>query len=194
MQVKSPNREMPVTVYAYARVSQDHQNVDQQIEVLQKYDPDYSVTETFTGKTIDRPKFEKLVRKLKSGDTLVVREISRLGRRSSEVLKLADDLQERNVRLIIDNLGQLDVTSQTGKLIFTVLSGVATAERETMLERQRIGINRAKAAGLYRGRKSLDPAVLKTAKNLLEQGMTKKAVAKQLNIGESTLYKYLAMD
>ena len=58
-----------MTVYAYARVSVDHQNVDQQIEVLQKYDPDYSVTETFTGKTIDRPKFDKLVRKLKSGDT-----------------------------------------------------------------------------------------------------------------------------
>jgi len=182
-----------MTVYAYARVSVDHQNVDQQIEVLQKYDPDYSVSEIFTGKTIDRPKFDKLVKKLKSGDTLVVREISRLGRRSSEVLKLAEDLQERNVRLIIDNLGQLDVTSQTGKLIFTVLSGVAAAERETMLERQRIGINRAKAAGLYTGRKSLDPAVLKTAKNLLEQGMSKRAVARQLNIGESTLYKYLAM-
>jgi DNA invertase Pin-like site-specific DNA recombinase len=182
-----------MTVYAYARVSAEHQNVDQQIEVLQKYDPDYCVTEKFTGTTLDRPKFNELVRKqLNSGDTLVVREISRLGRRCSEVLKLAEDLQERNVRLIVDNLGQLDVTSQAGKLIFTILSGVAAAERETMLERQRIGINRAKAEGRYKGRKALDPAVIKTAKSLLGQGMTKKQVAGQLKIGESTLYKYLA--
>jgi DNA invertase Pin-like site-specific DNA recombinase len=184
---------MPMTVYAFARVSTSDQNVDQQIATLQKYNPDYSVTETFTGTTLDRPKFTKLIGKLKSGDTLVVREVSRLGRKTSEVLQLAEDLQDRNVKLIIDNLGELDVTSQAGKLLFLMLSGLAEMERETMLERQRIGINRAKAEGRYRGRARLDPAVIKTARSLLASGMSKKAVARQLNIGESTLYKYLAM-
>lgn len=183
-----------MTVYAFARVSTSDQNVDQQIAALQKYNPDYSVTETFTGTTLDRPKFSNLIGKLKSGDTLVVREVSRLGRKTSEVLQLAEDLQDRNVKLIIDNLGELDVTSQAGKLLFIMLSGLAEMERESMLERQRIGINRAKAEGRYKGRKAIDPAVIQTAKNLLASDMSKKAVAKQLNIGESTLYKYLAME
>lgn len=183
-----------MTVYAFARVSTSDQNVDQQIAALQKYNPDYSVTETFTGATLDRPKFSSLIGKLKSGDTLVVREVSRLGRKTSEVLQLAEDLQDRNVKLIIDNLGQLDVTSQAGKLLFIMLSGLAEMERTTMLERQKIGINRAREAGKYVGRKKLDPAVIKTAKSLLASDMSKKAVAKQLKIGESTLYKYLAME
>jgi DNA invertase Pin-like site-specific DNA recombinase len=181
-----------LTIYAYARVSTDQQNVDQQIEVLQKYNPDYSVTEKFTGTTLDRPKFDNLVKKLKSGDTLVVREVSRLGRKTSEVLSLAEDLQDRGVKLVIDNLGQLDITSQMGKLLFLMLSGLAEMEIQNMRERQVIGINRAKAEGRYKGRKALDPAVIKTAKQLLASGMTKKAVASQLKIGESTLYKYLA--
>jgi DNA invertase Pin-like site-specific DNA recombinase len=185
---------MPMTIYAYARVSTSDQNVSQQMDVLQKYNPDYCVTEEFTGTTLDRPKFSKLISQMKSGSTLVVRDVSRLGRKTSEVLQLAEDLQDRNVKLVVDNLGELDITSQMGKLLFLMLAGLAEMERETMLERQRIGINRAKAEGRYKGRKKLDPAVIKTAETLLDQGMTRKQVASQLKIGESTLYKYLAMN
>jgi len=181
-----------MSVYVYARVSTEDQNVEQQVAVLEKYQPDYIVTEKFTGKTIDRPKFIQLISKLKAGDALVVREVSRLGRKTSEVLTLAETLQDRGVKLVIDNLGELDITSQTGKLLFLMLSGLAEMERETMLERQRIGIERAKAEGRYKGRKALDPAIMKTAKELIANGMKKKAVAKHLSIGESTLYKYLA--
>ena len=168
-----------MTVYAYARVSTEDQNVEQQLATLSKHNPDYSVTEKFTGTTLDRPKFNKLISQLKSGDTLVVREVSRL------------ELQSRGVSLVIDNLGQLDLASQTGKLLFLMLSGLAEMERETMLERQRVGIERAKAEGRYKGKKPLDKAVINTATALIAQGMKKKDVAKQLKIGESTLYKYL---
>jgi DNA invertase Pin-like site-specific DNA recombinase len=181
-----------MAVYAYARVSTEDQNVDQQIAILQKYKPDESVAEKFTGTTLERPKFNKLVGKLKQGDTLVVREVSRLGRKTSEVLVLAEDLQDRGVKLVIDNLGGLDITSQAGKLLFLMLSGLAEMERDTMLERQRIGIERAKAEGKYKGKKPLDQAVISTAKALIAQGMKKRDVAKQLKIGESTLYKYLS--
>src|SRR5690606_10628592 len=133
---------LAMTVFAYARVSTEDQNVQQQIACLEKYNPEESVTEKFTGTTLERPKFKKLISKLKQGDTLVVREVSRLGRKTSEVLVLAEDLQSRGVRLVIDNLGELDITSQTGKLLFLLLSGLAEMERESMLERQRIGIER----------------------------------------------------
>ena len=183
-----------MTVYTYSRVSTESQNVQQQVQVLEKYNPDYSISEKFTGTTLDRPKFDKLVKiTLKPGDSLIVQDVSRLGRKASAVFALAEDLQDRNIKLIVDNLGGLDVTSSAGKLIFTILSGIAAASRETMLERQKIGINRAKAEGRYKGRKALDPVVVKTAKDLVASGMKKKDVASQLKIGESTLYKYLAM-
>ena len=183
-----------MSVYAYARVSTEDQNVDQQIATLQKYNPDYSVTEKFTGTSLERPKFKKLIAELKRGDTLIVREVSRLGRKTSEVLALAESLQERDIKLIVDNLGELDITSQTGKLLFLMLSGLAEMERETMLERQRIGIERAKSEGRYKGRKPVELTVLELAKEMIGKGMKKKDVAKQLRIGESTLYKYLAMN
>ena len=73
-----------------------------------------------------------------------------------------------------------------------MMAGMAKMERELMLERQRIGIEKAKQDGKYTGRKALDPILISTAKKLVDEGMAKPVVAKQLNMGLSTLYKYLA--
>jgi DNA invertase Pin-like site-specific DNA recombinase len=181
-----------MSIYAYARVSTKDQNLEQQLKELSKYNPDFQVSETFTGTTTDRPKFQKLLSGLKKGDTLIVREVSRLGRKTAEVLTLVDSLKDKGVKLIVDNLEGLDLTSQAGKLVFTMLAGLAEMEREQMLERQAIGVARAKAEGKYKGRKAIDAVVVAQAKELIAKGMSKKSVAKQLNIGESTLYKYLA--
>jgi DNA invertase Pin-like site-specific DNA recombinase len=181
-----------MSIYAYARVSTKDQNVVQQLQELAKYNPDFQVSETFTGITTDRPKFQKLLSDLKKGDTLIVREVSRLGRKTAEVLMLVDSLKDKGVKLVVDNLEGLDLTSQAGKLVFTMLAGLAEMEREQMLERQAIGVARAKVEGKYTGRKAIDQVVIAQAKELVSRGMTKKLVAKQLNIGESTLYKYLA--
>jgi DNA invertase Pin-like site-specific DNA recombinase len=71
--------------------------------------------------------------------------------------------------------------------------GVAQMEREQMLERQRIGINRAKVEGKYQGRKAIDPAIIDAAKKMLASGTSKASTAKHLKIGQSTLYKYLTI-
>jgi DNA invertase Pin-like site-specific DNA recombinase len=111
----------------------------------------------------------------------------------SVIARIRADFESKELRLIVDNLEGLDLTSHAGKLVFTMLAGLAEMEREMMLERQLIGINRAKAEGKYKGRKAVDQIVIDQAKELVAKGMTKKAVSNQLNIGESTLYKYLAM-
>jgi DNA invertase Pin-like site-specific DNA recombinase len=181
-----------MSIYTYARVSTKDQNLTQQLNELAKYKPDYEVSETFTGITTDRPKFQKLLSDLKKGDTLVVREVSRLGRKTAEVMGLVDVLKDKEVKLIVDNLDGLDLTSSAGRLVFTMLAGLAEMEREQMLERQAIGIARAKVEGKYTGRKAIDPIILAQAKELIAKGMTKTKVAKHLKIGESTLYKYLS--
>ncbi len=72
-----------------------------------------------------------------------------------------------------------------------MLSGLAELEREQMLERQRIGINRAKLEGKHKGRKPVDDEVIDSARTLVAAGMSKEKVAKQLGVGVATLYRRL---
>lgn len=178
--------------YIYARVSTDIQNVEQQAQYLaQRYEHDAIVTEVFTGTTTDRPKFNKLMQNFESGDTLIVYHVSRLGRRTTEVLDVVEVLQKKGISVIVDQLNGIDITEGVGKLLFTMLSGLAELEREQMLELQRIGINRAKAEGKYKGRKKIDDSIINSARVLIESGMTKEQVAKQLGVGVATLYRRL---
>jgi len=184
-----------MTIYIYSRVSTVDQNSAQQAQYLSgKYPNDIIIEETFTGTTTNRPKFQKLLGSLSRGDTLIVKEVSRIGRNTAEVLEVAEALKANGVHLIIDQLGGMDVTSPSGELMLTMMAGIAKLEREMMLERQAIGIARAKSEGKYKGRKSLDSTLIDTAKTLIAGGMSKVKAAKQLNIGESTLYKYLAAE
>jgi DNA invertase Pin-like site-specific DNA recombinase len=121
---------LSLSIYAYARVSTKDQNLNQQLQELAKYNSDFQVSETFTGTTTDRPKFQKLLSGLKKGDTFIVREVSRLGRKTAEVLMLVDSLKDKSVKLVVDNLEGLELTSQAGKLVFTMLAGLAEMERE----------------------------------------------------------------
>ena len=89
------------------------------------------------------------------------------------------------------NLG-MDTSIPTGKLMLTVLGGIAQFEREMMLERQREGVARAKAAGKYKGRKPTPDAIRQEVVRLAGERMTKTAIAGQLNIGEATVYRILA--
>jgi len=180
-----------MSTYIYARTSTNEQNVSQQAHYLaNKHTHDYSVTEQFTGSTTDRPKFNKLINQLTNGDSLIVREVSRIGRNTAEVLEVAAQLKSKGVKLIIDNLG-VDLDTPAGELVFTILAASAKMEKDLLLERQAIGISRAKAEGKYTGRKPLVPTVIQMAKGLIAGGMSKAAVAHQLKIGESTLYRYL---
>jgi DNA invertase Pin-like site-specific DNA recombinase len=86
----------------------------------------------------------------------------------------------------------MDTQTPTGKLMLTVLGAVAQFEREMMLERQREGIAKAKAAGKYKGRKPLSSLIGKQVVQLTKTGTTKAKIAQQLNIGEASVYRILA--
>ncbi len=178
--------------YIYSRVSTSDQNVQQQSSYLaERYEHDAIVEEVFTGTTTERPKFTKLIQQLKRDDTLIVYHVSRLGRNTSEVLQTAELLKNKGVSVYVDQLQGLEITQGVGKLLFTLLSGLAELEREQMLERQRIGINRAKSEGRYKGRKPVDNEIIDSARKLIASGVTKEKAAKQLGIGVATLYRRL---
>ncbi len=178
--------------YIYSRVSTSDQNVRQQSSYLaERYEHDAIVEEVFTGTTTERPKYTKLIRQLKRDDTLIVYHVSRLGRNTSEVLQTAELLKNKGVSVYVDQLQGMEITQGVGKLLFTLLSGLAELEREQMLERQRIGINRAKSEGRYKGRKPVDNEIIDSARKLIASGVTKEKAAKQLGIGVATLYRRL---
>lgn len=127
----------------------------------------------------------------REGDMLVVTKLDRLARSISELMTIIQTLEKKEVGLRILNLG-MDTQSPTGKLMLTVLGGVAQFEREMMLERQREGIAKAKAAGKYKGRKPVSDDLREKVVSLVAEGVVKTKIAQQLNIGEATVYRILA--
>jgi hypothetical protein len=101
---------------------------------------------------------------MREGDALTVTKPDRLARSTAELLAIEADLSKRGIGLVVLSMGgeRLDTRNPTSKLMLTILAGVATWEREIMLERQREGIAKAKAAGKYKGRPvSIDATQIK---------------------------------
>jgi DNA invertase Pin-like site-specific DNA recombinase len=130
---------------------------------------------------------------VRSGDALVVTKPDRLARNTSELLTIEADLAKRGIGLVVLSMGgeRLDTRNPTSKLILTILGGVATWEREIMLERQREGIAKAKGEGRYRGRA---PTVRRQAdqiKAAIAAGEKPTHIAKRLGVARSSVYRML---
>lgn len=130
---------------------------------------------------------------VREGDVLVVTKLDRLARSVADLMTILQALQRKHVGVRILNLG-MDTETPTGKLMLTVLGAVAQFEREMMLERQREGVVKAKAAGKYKGRKPINSSRRQDVIRLAAGGATKANIARQLNIGEATVYRILAVE
>jgi putative DNA-invertase from lambdoid prophage Rac len=145
-------------VFAYARVSTVTQLTENQREQITQ--AGYSierrryVEETISGSVpaLQRPGFVSLLDKLEDGDTVVVTKLDRLGRDSIDVQQTVQLFAARGVRLIVLQLGNLDLTSKAGALMVKMLAAVADFERDLIIERTQAGLARAKAQGKRLGR------------------------------------------
>ena len=129
---------------------------------------------------------------MREGDVLTVTKPDRLARSTAELLSIEADLSKRGIGLVVLSMGgeRLDTRNPTSKLMLTILAGVATWEREIMLERQREGIAKAKAAGKYKGRPiSIDAAQIRQ----LRAELGPAAIAKRLGIARSSVYRALVI-
>jgi DNA invertase Pin-like site-specific DNA recombinase len=129
---------------------------------------------------------------VRDGDVFVVTKLDRLARSVADLMAILQALERKRVAVRILNLG-MDTQTPTGKLMLTVLGGVAQFEREMMLERQREGIAKAKSAGKYKGRKPIAPERRQEVLRLAAEGTTKTTIARQLSLGEATVYRILAV-
>ena len=182
-------------IYGYARVSTAGQStngnsLEDQTKALEAYGCQEIITETFTGKSMERPRFSALFQKLKSGDTLVVTKLDRFARTAIDGVSTVRELFERGVRVHILNMGLVENTL-TGNLILTVMLAFAEYERGMIVERPQTGKAVARQDPNFKdGRpKKFTQEQLGLALSLLEQGKTYRQITAMTGISKSTLIR-----
>lgn len=147
-------------VFAYARVSTVEQLTENQAEQIAQAGyhilPKRYVEEKVSGSvpTSQRAGFNRLMDRMEDGDTLVVTKLDRIGRDSIDVQQTVRNCAEKGIRLVVLQLGNLDLTSSAGELMVKVLAAVADFERDLIVERTQAGQARARAEGKHMGRPS----------------------------------------
>ena len=153
----------------YLRTSKEEQNTDRQLHALQ-YLCDQLFIEKISAVAAHRPVYEKLMKQLKAGDTLVVLDLDRAYRDANDALSQLKSMQQRGIQLQIVTM-QIDPATPHGKLIYTIISGVAEYERFYISKRTKEGLAAAKAKGIRLGRPTkLTDQQITRAKQRLQAG------------------------
>src|SRR6476620_3225610 len=124
--------------YGYARVSTLHQDLESQLQALEKENCDKIYSDKFTGTKTDRPEFNKLLEQLKESDTLVVTKLDRFARTTADGINTVKELFDRGVKVHVLNMGLVEDTP-TGRLILSVMLAIAEFERDMIVERTQEG-------------------------------------------------------
>jgi len=177
-------------ILGYARVSTQQQDLYSQRHRLTAAGAIRIFEDVISGKIFDRPGLEALIAYARPNDLLCVVRLDRLGRSLKELLETVEYLKECKIGLMSLE-EKIDTSSAAGELIFHVFGAIAHFERRLIAERTKEGINAARLKGKIPGRPTLDKEKLKSALKLIESGLSPTAVAKQLNIGRSTIYREL---
>ncbi len=140
----------------YIRVSTSEQNVDRQVDLLQdKYAVEKMYIDKVSGKNTDRPELQAMLEFVREGDAVFISSISRLARNTRDFLEMAEDFNTRGVGLVSDK-ENINTTTPQGKAIATIFASMYELERESILQRQREGIESAMKRGVKFGRKKVE--------------------------------------
>lgn len=194
---------MESMVYGYVRVSTKEQCEDRQLIALRDFPvaENHIFMDKLSGKDFNRPQYQKLIRRLKPHDILVVKSIDRLGRNYDEILDQWRVItKSRQADIVVLDMPLLD-TRQTGRdltetfvadLVLQILSYVAQTERENIRQRQQEGIAAARLRGVRFGRpRKQVPAEFEWVRQQWEQGrITSRQAARQLGVAQDTFLRW----
>ncbi len=183
----------------YARVSTRNQSADRQVDDLLSAGvrrDDLYVDHGVSGARAPRPQFDLALAALHDGDTLVITTLDRLGRSTVNMLTLADELKNRGAALRVLNLGgaNVDTSSPTGPMVFTVMAALAQMELEIKRERITDSVTKRRSAGGDLGgrRPVFTDSQIRNAQRLVEAGEPASQVARDLGMSRATLYRRIA--
>ncbi len=187
-----------MVIYGYSRVSSASQPLDTQVQALKEYGCEKIFREKVSGRTLQRHQFQKLLETVMRDDAIVVTKLDRFARSTKDALSTIDTLNKKGVSLVVLNMGGDVVNTSTpiGKLMITVLAGIAEFEADMIKERQLEGIAAAKERGIYKGRPKTYGASHKGLQHALKlfesRGQTKMTVdeiCEITKISRSSLYR-----
>lgn len=180
-------------VIGYARTSTVEQEagLTAQITELQSVGCEHIYNEQVSSVEATRPQLKEALAYARKGDTFIVTRPDRLARSTISLLTIIDDLTKRGVVVRILSMG-VDTSNATGRLMLTLLGGVAEFERNVMLERQKHGIAKAKAEGKYKGRAPTARRKAKQVHELKAQGLGVVEIAKRTGMSERSAHRILA--
>ncbi|MBL0377662.1 MULTISPECIES: recombinase family protein [Staphylococcus] len=177
----------------YARVSTGLQNLNLQEDRLNQYGCEKIFSDHISGAKSKRPGLDRAIEFARSGDTMVVWRLDRLGRNMADLITLVNELNNRGVSFhsLEENI-TMDKSSSTGQLLFHLFAAFAEFERNLILERSSAGRIAARARGRYGGRpEKLNKQDLKLLKTLYDNGTPIKTIAEQWKVSRTTIYRYL---
>ncbi len=177
--------------FGYIRVSSKMQNLDRQEEAMKAagIEPDNIYREKESGRDMEREVLKELLGKVREGDSIVVVDITRLGRNTKDIVNLMDELDKKGI-IIISLKEGVDTSTPMGKTIITVLGAFSQMERELIRQRQKEGIEIAKRQGRFTGRpKSKIENFDKVYEQYMNNQISMEQATKLLECSRATFYR-----
>lgn len=178
-------------IIGYARCSTIAQHEERQIQMLEEFGVEKLYCDKSTGRNADRPDFQKMMKFIREGDTVVVESISRLSRSVRDLLATVDTFTQMGVEFI-SLKENIDTTTPQGRFILTIFGACAELDLETKRQNQMEGIAIAKAQGKYLGRKPIEineKKFRKVCARWRAGEITATAARKELGLAPNTFYR-----
>lgn len=178
-------------IVGYARVSTTDQSLDVQMDELTAHGCERIFQDQASGTNRDRAGLIEMLQFVREGDSIVVSRLDRFARSLTDLFQLLEELSRKGVAFQCVHQS-IDTSSSTGKLTLAILGAVAEFENDIRRERQRAGIAKAKANGIYKGRRAGIDA--EQVRAMAAQGKSVGAIASQLGCHRQSVYRLLAAD
>lgn len=181
-------------IYGYARVSTRQQDLSRQLDLLDRYECNKIYTEKISGVRANRPELNKLKKRVKENDKIIIESFSRLGRSTKDLIDLVYFFEKKGVK-VISIKENFDTQTPQGKLMMTVFQAFSQFERDIIVERTKEGLESARARGNIGGRPRIDPALIQHALHLYQkEGKAVVDICAQTGLKRSTFYRYLSLE
>lgn len=176
----------------YIRVSTQKQNLDTQKEALSKFGVDRLYEEKASGRNTNRPILNEVIDYLRAHDTLVIYDLSRLGRTVHQVMKLIEHFYENDIGFVSIK-ENIDITTPMGKAMISIIAAFNQMQVEVQNDKIKAGITSARERGKKLGRKPIPFDKVKIIHALRQQGFTNLEIASQLEISKRTVINYIKL-
>jgi DNA invertase Pin-like site-specific DNA recombinase len=176
-------------IIGYARVSTAEQNLNLQIDALNKYGCERIYEEKISGTKKDRPKLAEMMTILRPGDKVVIYKLDRISRSTKHLIELSEFFERKGVEFVSIQ-DSIDTSSPIGRFFFRVLASISELERDIISERTKAGLSSARARGKNGGRPRVDNKKVNMAlKMYSSREYSISEIVKATGISQATLYR-----